>query len=151
MTAPTSNSTSSDFGLLELDREQCLALLSSVPVGRLVHTENALPTIVPLNFVLLDDCVYLRTSEAAGLRAVHGDAVVAFEADAFDAEHHSGWSVVVLGRAGTETNPRVLDRLAELPLHTWATGDRQHVVRIPLELLTGRRVGRGPLPVGTRS
>ena len=31
--------------LEELDREQCLALLRQVPVGRLIFTERALPAV----------------------------------------------------------------------------------------------------------
>lgn len=70
---------------------------------------------------------------------------MAFEADAFDAGHRTGWSVVVVGRAAAENDPLVLAQLDELPLLPWATGDRSQVVRIPLELVTGRRVGQGPV------
>lgn len=50
MTAPDRDS---DFGLLELDRQECLALLGSVPIGRLAYTTGAMPTIVPMTFVVL--------------------------------------------------------------------------------------------------
>lgn len=148
MTAGAYTDASSDSGLLELDREQCLALLASVPVGRLAYTSHAMPAIVPLGFVLLHGSVYVSTSEAAGLRMTDSGMVVAFEADSFEAGHRTGWSVVVIGRAVRETDPLVLAQLAELPLVSWATGDRGHVIKIPIELVTGRRVGRGPLRVG---
>ncbi len=146
MTARPQGAASSDFGLLELDREECLSLLASVPVGRLVYTSRAMPAVVPLCFVLRQSSVYLRTTEAAGLRVTRDGVVVAFEADAFDADHRTGWSVVVLGRAVTETDPYVLTQLDELPLVPWASGDRQQVLRIPVDLITGRRVGTGPAP-----
>ena len=146
MTAGPHSTTSSDFGLLELDRDECLSLLASVPVGRLVYTSRAMPAVVPLCFVLRQGSVYLRTSEAAGLRMTRDGVVVAFEADSFDADHRIGWSVVVLGRAVTETDPFVLTQLDELPLVSWASGDRQQVLRIPVDLITGRRVGTGPAP-----
>lgn len=145
---PATGATS-DYGLLELDRSQCLALLSSVPVGRLVHTAAAMPAVVPLTFVLLRESVYIRTSEDAGRRMVHDGSIVAFEADAFDAGHRTGWSVVVLGRADTVTDPLLLEELVDLPLLPWASGERQHVVRIRVEHVTGRRVGVGPLPTVT--
>ncbi len=146
MTAEPQGIAASDFGLLELDREECLSLLASVPVGRLVYTSRAMPAIVPLCFVLRQGSVYVRTTEAAGLRMTRDGVVVAFEADAFDGDHRSGWSVVVLGRAVTETDPFVLTQLDELPLVPWASGDRQQVLRIPVDLITGRRVGTGPAP-----
>lgn len=150
MTAGPHGTTSSDFGLLELDREECLSLLASVPVGRLVYTSRAMPAVVPLCFVLRQGSVYLRTTEAAGLRVTRDGVVVAFEADAFDADHRTGWSVVVLGRAVIETDPFVLTELGELPLVPWASGDRQQVLRIPVDLITGRRVGTGPAPHANR-
>ena len=39
-------------GLEILDREDCLGLLASVPLGRVVFTDRALPAIQPVNFVL---------------------------------------------------------------------------------------------------
>lgn len=137
---------------VELTREECLALLRSVPIGRLVHSEQALPAIRPLTFQLLADGVYVRTSrDGSILRPADSSAVVAFEADDYDLEGRYGWSVVVLGRASRVTDPLALARLAELPLVPWADGPRQEVVRISLELVSGRRVG-GPvaLPVQPR-
>ncbi len=130
--------------LVELDRDQCLAMLGSVPVGRLVHTAHELASIVPVNFVLLADGVYLRTREgSAALRLAERGQLVAFEADAYDPVGRTGWSVVVHGHAH-----RVADRLAvalldDSLLDPWAGGERHEVVRIALELVNGRRAG-GP-------
>ncbi|MGW7673106.1 pyridoxamine 5'-phosphate oxidase family protein, partial [Streptomyces sp. NPDC054775] len=92
-------------GFRELDRQECLRLLAKVPVGRIVHTRQALPAVLPLNFSLDGDgAVLLRTSAASELvRAIDG-SVVAFEADEVDAVAHSGWSVVVTGSAAVVTD-----------------------------------------------
>ncbi|OMI35746.1 hypothetical protein SPAR_29326 [Streptomyces sparsogenes DSM 40356] len=102
-------------GFRELDRGECLRLLATAPVGRVVHTRQALPAVVPVNFGLsTDGAVSLRTSAASELsRAVDG-AVVAFEADAVDAAARSGWSVVLTGRAAVVTDPAERERD-----HTW--------------------------------
>lgn len=52
------------------------------PVGRIVHTRQALPAVLPVNFCLdHDGAVLLRTSAASELvRAIDG-SVVAFDAD----------------------------------------------------------------------
>jgi hypothetical protein len=41
-------------GLERLDRDECLRLLASVPVGRLIFTVNALPMVRPVNFALME-------------------------------------------------------------------------------------------------
>ncbi len=133
---------SDDWGLLELTRAECLALLASMPIGRLVYTANALPAVIPVNFVLSGESIFLRTGEGTGLRATRKGVAVAFEVDDFDADGRAGWSVVVIGEAVEVTDPAVLRRAAELPLTPWASGRREHIVQIPVELVTGRRVGR---------
>lgn len=141
-----------DHGLLELERAECLALLASVPVGRVVHTERALPAIWPVNFVLCADAVYLRTSRGSGVwQAADTSAVVAFEADAIDSLAQYGWSVVVIARAGLVTDPVALQRLREVVPAPWASGVRGEIVRIPLELVDGRRAGRAARPAPART
>lgn len=130
--------------LVELERDQCLALLGSVPLGRLVHAAHELATIVPVNFVLLPDGVYLRTGAgSAALRLAEQGQLVAFEADAYDPVGRTGWSVVVHGHAHRVTDPLAVAHLDGSLLDTWAGEDRHEVVRIALELVNGRRAG-GP-------
>ncbi|MFD1276092.1 pyridoxamine 5'-phosphate oxidase family protein [Streptomyces kaempferi] len=93
-------------GFRELDREECLRLLSRVPIGRVVHTRHALPAVQPINFSLdADSAVVMRTSADSELAAAIDGEVIAFEADEVDAAAHSGWSVVVTGRAAMVTDP----------------------------------------------
>ena len=133
---------SDDHGLVELERVECLALLGSVSVGRFVHTASALPGIWPVNFLLLTDAIYLRTSRGSGVwRGAEANAVIAFEADSFDAQGRYGWSVVVISRAALVQDDRALRQLRQLLPAPWASGEREEVVRIPLELVDGRRVG----------
>ena len=108
---------SDDHGFVELDRAECFSLLGSVPVGRLVHTHRALPTIRPVNFLLLPDGVYLRTSPDGSIRrAAQEGAVVAFDQK----------SLAISGRdimkAGVPQGPlvgrvlaRLLDRVIDDP------------------------------------
>lgn len=144
---------SDDYGLLELERSQCLALLGSVPVGRLVHTARALPAVWPVNFLLLPDAIYLRTGHGSGAwRAAEAGAVIAFEADDIDAEARYGWSVVVIGRASLVHDDEARRRLLQVVPRPWASGEREEVVRISLELVDGRRVGAAvsvPVPAAS--
>ncbi|MFF7468153.1 pyridoxamine 5'-phosphate oxidase family protein [Streptomyces sp. NPDC008092] len=131
-------------GFRELDRRECLRLLTGVPVGRIVHTRGALPAVLPVNFGLdRDGAVVLRTSEASELvRAVDG-SVVAFEADEVDAVAQAGWSVVVTGRAAVVTDPGEHARLVRDGPTSWVPSPREVFVRIEPELVTGRALTGG--------
>ncbi|MER7677311.1 MULTISPECIES: pyridoxamine 5'-phosphate oxidase family protein [unclassified Streptomyces] len=133
-----------DDGFRELDRQECLVLLVRAPVGRIVHTRHALPAVLPLTFSLdADSAVLLRTAADSDLaRAVDG-VVVAFEADEVDARAHSGWSVVVTGRATVVTDPVEHGRLSRTGPRSWAASPGDVFIRIEPELVTGRELVAG--------
>ncbi|MFF9607298.1 pyridoxamine 5'-phosphate oxidase family protein [Streptomyces sp. NPDC014684] len=132
-------------GFRVLSRQKCLRLLAGVPVGRVVYTRRALPTALPVNFSLdSDSSVVLRASGDSDLvRAIDG-VVVAFEADDFDAEVRTGWSVVVTGRATVVTEPAEHERLSRTGPRSWVVTRGGVFVRIEAELVTGRELARGP-------
>ncbi|MFF8950832.1 pyridoxamine 5'-phosphate oxidase family protein [Streptomyces sp. NPDC014940] len=132
-------------GFRVLSRQKCLRLLAGVPVGRVVYTRRALPTALPVNFSLdSDSSVVLRAAEDSDLvRAIDG-VVVAFEADDFDAEVRTGWSVVVTGRATVVTEPAEHERLSRTGPRSWVVTRGGVFVRIEAELVTGRELAHGP-------
>ncbi|MFC4470161.1 pyridoxamine 5'-phosphate oxidase family protein [Streptomyces xiangluensis] len=131
-------------GFRELARQECLRLMATVPVGRIVYTRRALPAVLPVNFGLDDDgTVLLRTSATSELvRAIDG-AVVAFETDDVDADRHSGWSVVVTGTATVVTDPAEHECLSRTGPDSWVPAQRELFVRIEPELVTGRELVGG--------
>ncbi|MEV0414925.1 pyridoxamine 5'-phosphate oxidase family protein [Streptomyces sp. NPDC050448] len=138
-------------GFRELGRQECLGLLATAPVGRIVYTRQALPAVLPVNFSLdSDGAVLLRISaESELVRAVDG-AVVAFEADAVDAVSRSGWSVVLTGRAAVVTDQAELNRLDQTGPRSWAPSPKEVFVRIEPELVTGRELVGGRTMYGVR-
>ncbi|MDN3024297.1 pyridoxamine 5'-phosphate oxidase family protein [Streptomyces sp. S.PB5] len=141
----------SNDGFRELDREECLRLLATAPIGRIVHTRQALPAVLPVNFALDGDgAVLLRTSATSELaRAVDG-AVVAFEADEVDATARAGWSVVVTGHAAVVTDPAERERLSRVGPRSWMPASREAFVRIESELVTGRALAGDRPTYGVR-
>ncbi|MBP2328130.1 nitroimidazol reductase NimA-like FMN-containing flavoprotein (pyridoxamine 5'-phosphate oxidase superfamily) [Kibdelosporangium banguiense] len=123
-----------------LDREQCLELLPTVRVGRLVFTENALPAVQPVNFRLYEGQIVIRVAGGAKLRAASGNAVVAFQADELDPDLRAGWSVTVVGHAQLIFDTDELVELSGVWLQPWVTGRRDHFIRIQTEKVTGRRL-----------
>ncbi len=127
-------------GLEILDRAECLRLLASVPVGRVAVTVDALPVILPVNFAVTPGGqVVFATRDGQKLRGALDNTVVAFEADAFDAETRSGWSVMVQDRA--ELVPmRDAPLFADLDFDRWAGVDATSYVVIGTALMSGRRI-----------
>ncbi len=127
-------------GLEVLTREDSLKLLSSVPVGRIVFTDRALPAVLPVNFVLDDETIVFRTGAGSKLAAATREAIVAFEADSFHEPTESGWSVTVVGPARRVEDPAEVARLEKLPLRSWVPVSPEHFVRIDIARVDGRRL-----------
>ncbi|MCQ4199499.1 pyridoxamine 5'-phosphate oxidase family protein [Streptomyces coelicoflavus] len=129
---------------IELGAEEALALLGSVSLGRVVFTRQALPTIRPVNHVLDDGDIVIRTHEGAALtsrtwKAGDPGVVVAYEADSIDPATHLGWSVVVTGYAQPVTDPGELTRYQAL-LRPWVERSMDYAIRIAPDLITGVRL-----------
>ena len=129
-----------DEGLELLDEAECRRLLASSRLGRVAVNMAALPAIFPVNFVVEDDHIVFRTGTGTKLEAATRHAVVAFECDQVDALEHEGWSVMAIGQAELVTDASEVERLAHLPLTPWAGGERTSIVRLPIELISGRRI-----------
>jgi nitroimidazol reductase NimA-like FMN-containing flavoprotein (pyridoxamine 5'-phosphate oxidase superfamily) len=127
-------------GLEVLTPQDCLRLLGSVRVGRIAYTDQALPAVQPVTFLLDNDAVLVRTGDGAQLTRAARNTVVAFQVDELDPESRSGWAVMVVGYAQEITDPDEVSRMKQLPLRAWVTTDRDHFIRVSIELIDGRRV-----------
>lgn len=129
---------SDPLGLDVLDRRECLALLATSGLGRLVYTSQALPAVQPVRFVLRGDSVLCRVPTGGALFAGVFDSVVAFTVDSFDADLTGGWFVTVVGRASCVPGDRVPDdRRAP---RWWVPAAADRWVSIAAELISGRRI-----------
>lgn len=126
-------------GLSQLDREECLRLLASAPIGRLGLTVGALPLVLPVNFALSEMGILVRTSAGSKLDAAVANHVVCFEADGVEAFAHGGWSVIVTGVARVLTDGDVAQiSVAHLP--HWVDDGAEHVMAISTDRISGRRL-----------
>jgi len=126
--------------LVELTRSECLSLLADGVVGRVVFTDNALPTVQPVNYLLDGEEIVFRTANGSKLAAAPRNAVVAFQLDEFDTNARSGWSVLGVGEAYEVVDPARLTELADLQTDPWVRGHDVHTLSIPLTIITGRRL-----------
>jgi nitroimidazol reductase NimA-like FMN-containing flavoprotein (pyridoxamine 5'-phosphate oxidase superfamily) len=130
----------------ELDKDQCLNLISRGGIGRIAYTGRFGPTVLPVNYALQDGAVVFRTAQHGpldeDLRTGIADAhyKVAFEIDDIDLGARQGWSVLVQGPARHVTADEE-EAVRRTGVESWAPGDRELFVRIVPSRITGRRVG----------
>lgn len=99
--------------LSPLTRKECLALMDTASIGRVVYTERALPAVEIAAFCRTEDTVALPVPAGPLLRAAVGGSVLGFQTDSYDDISRTGWSVLVTGRSWAVTDP---DEIA------WLTG-----------------------------
>ena len=133
-----------DLPLRHLSPEECLDLLAHEHLGRVAVSIGALPVILPVNYVVFEGSIVLKTAPGTKLSAALMGAVVGFEIDSTAPDHASGWSVLVVGHAHEVRDEAMVERLRRLPLASWGPDHKNHFVEIPIERLSGRTFG--PVP-----
>jgi uncharacterized protein len=132
-----------------LSRDECLSLLATKKVGRLVYVDDDGPVAVPVNYALAAERVVFRVAGGAKQAAMR-QPVVAFEVDNVDEVRQAGWSVVVRG-PGTEVPiddvPSLLKELHDRYPAPWASGVHNIWLAIAPTLVTGRRLEHPHSPV----
>jgi hypothetical protein len=117
---------------------EALALLRSVPVGRLAVIVDEAPDIFPVNHLVDHGTIVFRTAEGTKLSAAHGHPV-AFEVDGYDTSTGEAWSVVVHGVGRLVNDADEAIEALGLPLFPWQAGAKPQIVRVVPSTITGRR------------
>jgi uncharacterized protein len=127
---------------VELDRNECIRLLSSHSLGRLCVVENEYPVAFPVNYRVVVDTM---DHVIIVLRARHGSVLdrpkekVSFQVDGIDPISQTGWSVLARGQLQDALAEEAPGWLQFWNPHPWV-GDRFSWLYIETVLLTGRRL-----------
>jgi len=127
-------------GLVELSEAECWELLEANRAGRVAVSVGTTPDIFPVNYVVRDGEIMIRTEAGTKLAAATMMTSVAFEIDQFDEEAHKGWSVVVKGRGREPSTMDELVALDELGVEPWVDASKSRWLAISPREITGRRV-----------
>ncbi|MCW2508786.1 MAG: pyridoxamine 5-phosphate oxidase-related FMN-binding protein [Modestobacter sp.] len=136
-----------DHDVEVLDEAHCLALLRTVPLGRIAFTEGALPAVQPVAFAVGAGELFIPTRTGSKVAAASRGAVVAFEVDDFDAGALTGWNVTVIGASRVISDPAGVRRLDEFGVKPWPPADAHCYIGIQTRLVRGRRISRRSTPV----
>jgi nitroimidazol reductase NimA-like FMN-containing flavoprotein (pyridoxamine 5'-phosphate oxidase superfamily) len=133
-----------------LDRIQCWSLLATMSVGRVGITVDGATEIFPVNYTVdrtssVTPMILFRTDAGTKLTGLAHNPRISFEVDDLDPTDHTGWSIVVKGRAQQIrdlVDPDQRHRLEQFPVEHWYPGPKRHTIRIVPTEVTGRRIRR---------
>jgi len=124
----------------ELSGQECTTRLRRSTVGRVAVCTPDGPVIIPVNYVMDDETVVVRTAPYTML-AGHARGQVAFEIDELDHDMRRGWSVLVVGQGSpVEDSDEIAASHLVDRLTPWAPGLRNMFIRITPQRITGRQV-----------
>lgn len=124
----------------ELSRDECLALLRGSRVGRVGISIRALPAILPVNFVVIDDAIVVCMSGPSTELHANIGSVVAFEVDCPDEAGFVEWSVLVHAIALELSEVARLDLARSLWLEAWPLEERaDRFVVMSTTMMSGQR------------
>jgi nitroimidazol reductase NimA-like FMN-containing flavoprotein (pyridoxamine 5'-phosphate oxidase superfamily) len=123
-------------GIARLDRADCYVLLRGRTLGRVAVKLADDLVILPVYYAVMDDDIVFRTAPGTKLDAAVLKTKVAFEVDGA----MPGWSVLVRGHAEEIRDSHLAERARQLLGNDWPAGERDELVRIRAEQVTGRRL-----------
>lgn len=127
-------------GLDRLTTEECFTLMHGNSFGRIGLKIADDLVILPVYYAARGEEIVFRTDPGTKLIAAVLETRVAFEIDDRDAR----WSVLVVGHAHEVRAPTADAAIALEQLDGfWPPGERELIVRIEIERITGRRIRAG--------
>ena len=120
----------------------CERILRDGTVGRVAFSTPIGPEMVPVDYSVVDDAIFLRTPPYSRLGTYGRDALLVFEVDGLDGLDevlHRGWCVQARGRSKVVSDPDALARIRQSWLaDPQATSQRHLVLRMRWTGLVGR-------------
>ncbi len=82
---------------IPLSRSESRDLLATKNLGRALYTEGAMPAVLPVDYVVADERIYLRVRGATPSAERLPGSIIALEVDTFESHTICGWQVLVTG------------------------------------------------------
>lgn len=135
---PSESSTATDGvpPVRILDEDECWRLLGESGLGRFAVRAVTGVDVFPVNYLVHDRALYVRSAPGSKLIDLTREPSVAFEVDGERGRHV--WSVVVHGAARRLGTDQEILESGITSLETWYPSDKYNYVRISPEAITGR-------------
>jgi uncharacterized protein len=127
-----------------LDRDECTRLLRAAPWARIAFVTADGPTVLPVNVLVHDDALYVRTAPGSKLGNAAAGGPVAIQVDGGDEDTRAAWSVLARGEARIVTDPALEEILFAQPFAPWVAPDVDPFwIEVTVTSLSGRRLVPG--------
>jgi nitroimidazol reductase NimA-like FMN-containing flavoprotein (pyridoxamine 5'-phosphate oxidase superfamily) len=129
-----------------LDEAECMELLSTSRIGRLIYASRYGPAALPSEYKIREGSIVFRTYRTnfteEDLRTGIEDAEyqVVVEADQADPETREGWVVLVRGTAHHLDTEAERASIADIGLTSWFEGEPEHFIRVDPISVRGQRI-----------
>jgi len=132
-----------DLGVRELTTDECWQLVKTSQLGRMaLDSIDGRPDLFPLNFLVHDGSLFVRSAPGTKLRSIAANPAVAFEVDGFD--ETSYWSVVIRANAHRMDVDADIEASGVLELVSWSPTAKHDFVQLIPVAISGRRFPRQP-------
>jgi nitroimidazol reductase NimA-like FMN-containing flavoprotein (pyridoxamine 5'-phosphate oxidase superfamily) len=129
-----------------LDEPECMELLSTAKIGRLVYNSRYGLVAVPSEYKIHEGSIVFRTyrttytEEDLRTGIAYAEYEVAVEVDQSDPEARTGWVVLVQGAAHHIDTEAERAAIAGLGLESWVEGEPEHFIRVIPSQIRGQRI-----------
>lgn len=120
-----------------LTEQECLDLLSTERLGRLILVVAERPDVYLVNYVVHDGRIYFRSAEGDKLAELSLKPMTTFQVDHVDPT--AAWSITVRGIARALVRFDEINAAEELDLHSWVPTEKHNFVEIRPTEMAGRR------------
>jgi Pyridoxamine 5'-phosphate oxidase len=146
--APPSPAVGAGRVVERLSEAECLELLATGGLGRLVYNSRYGPTALPVTYRIDEGAIVLGTwdpvlfDEDLRTGIAQAEYRVAVEVDQIDVEAHEGWLVLVRGAAHHLDTEAERAPFVDAGLEPWAEGVPAHFIRVSPASIWGNRTRR---------
>jgi nitroimidazol reductase NimA-like FMN-containing flavoprotein (pyridoxamine 5'-phosphate oxidase superfamily) len=129
-----------------LDEAECMKLLSTRRIGRLVYTSRYGPVALPSEYKICEGSIVFRTyrttftEEDLRTGIEHAEYQVVVEADQADPDAREAWLVHVRGTAHHIDTEAERASIADIALESWLEGEPEHFIRVDPISVRGQRI-----------
>jgi nitroimidazol reductase NimA-like FMN-containing flavoprotein (pyridoxamine 5'-phosphate oxidase superfamily) len=129
-----------------LDEAECMELLSTRRIGRLVYTSRYGPMALPSEYKIHKGSIVFRTyrttftEEDLRTGIEHAEYQVVVEADQADPDAREAWMVIVRGTAHHLDTEAERASIADIGLKSWLEGEPEHFIRVDPISVRGQRI-----------
>jgi hypothetical protein len=135
---PTAPETAASAGVEEIGTAACWKLVEANSLGRLaIQNIDGRPDLFPLNYLVHEGSVFMKSAPGAKLRSLPGHPDVALEIDGVDGAFQ--WSIVIRGSATRMGTDADIEASGILTLASDSPTAKHNYLRLVPDTVTGRR------------